>query len=225
MLAKSDDELRNIIAALETERYRINGWRNHDNRWRRLLGLDSTHNKRVIDYGCGCGVEALQFAKNGCDVYVADIVPANVNLAKRVLQIHGYRSQPVHLSCEPPFFDAIPQMDVFYCAGVLHHTPRAREILQRACESLSPDGEIRLMLYTDNGWKLTTELPVPPVNEDVETNIGFQRFTSVFDCIGCYADWYNAEKIRYRFGDFLDLMSFEYICSDNVYSVATLRKP
>lgn len=222
LLSKSDDDLRSVIAALEVERYAVDGWRNHANRWRDFLGLDNTHGKRVLDYGCGCGVEALQFARTENVVYLADIVADNVALASRVLKVHGFKAEnEIVLSGDPP--DMLPEIDVFYSAGVLHHIPRARDVLLGASKALASDGEIRLMLYTDNGWMLTTNSPTPPVSENVETNEHFHKFVGIFDAVGGYTDWYNAEKLTYRFGDFLDLVRFEYICSDDVYSVAVLR--
>ncbi|KKW46528.1 MAG: Methyltransferase type 12 [Parcubacteria group bacterium GW2011_GWB1_56_8] len=223
LLRKDNPALKRMIDALEIERYNVNGWRNHENKWRKYLGLDDTHGKYVLDYGCGCGVEALQFARNRNTVYIADVAGANLQLAERVASIYGWEVRPILLSMIPPFFDAIPPLDVFYCVGVLHHIPNARDVLLRASDALKPDGEIRLMLYSDIGWQISTGTPTPPVEEDIETNPNFQKFTGIFDCVGCYADWYNAEKLKYRFGDFLDLIDFQYICSDNAYCVAILR--
>ncbi len=222
LLKKSDDELLAIIAALEKERYALT-WRNHKNLWREKLKLDSTHGKRVLDYGCGVGIEALQFAKTGNTVFVVDIVESNIDLAQRVLLLHGYESMSCRLGTQPPFFPSM-MFDIFYCAGVLHHIPNARDVLLRAAESLLPGGEIRLLLYSDIGWKLSTETPAPSVAEDVETNPLFNKFTSTFDSVGGYADWYSADKLIYRFGDFLDLVSYDYICSDGAYCVAILKK-
>lgn len=228
LLKKSDDELRAIITVLEKERYNVTGWRNHKNLWREKLGLDSTHGKVVLDYGCGCGVEALQFAKAGNKfVYVADIVIDNRRLAERVLSLYGFEGYGLDLSgpmqmCGTGF--TIKHLDVFYCAGVLHHIPNARDVLLKASEMLTDDGEIRLMLYSDIGWKISTESLVPPVEELVETNPKFNTFTATFDAVGNYADWYSADKLLYRFGDFLDLVSYDYICSDGAYCVAILKK-
>lgn len=228
LLKKSDTELRAIIEQLERERYNVNGWRNHQNKWRKLLGLDETRGKVVLDYGCGCGVEALQFAKTGNRVMVMDIAEGNVELTGRVLGLYGHKPYlSICLSYGGFSFSGrhCRPIDVFYCNGVLHHIPYARDVLRWAAESLAPDGEIRLMLYSDIGWKISTETKeAPPVEEDVETNPLFRKFTSTFDYVGCYADWYSADKLRHRFGDFLELVSFDYICSDNAYCVAILRR-
>ena len=228
LLKFSDDKICRMIANLERERYGIDGWRNHKNLWRSLLH-GNVEGKRVIDFGCGVGVEALQLARAGATVYVADIVEESVALAERVLALHGYVGKPVLLSGPEPFFtdeqvDCVP-LDVFYSSGSVHHIPHVREVLERAARGLGPEGEFRLMLYSDVGWRISTETVItPPVAEPVQENPLFDKFVKTFDYIGGYADWYSAEKLRYRFGDFLDLVRFDYICSDGAYCVATLKK-
>jgi 2-polyprenyl-3-methyl-5-hydroxy-6-metoxy-1,4-benzoquinol methylase len=71
LLARSDTDLRTLIDRMEQTRY--SGWRNHEGRWRDILGLDTTSGKTVLDYGCGVGLEALQYARAGNDVVVADL--------------------------------------------------------------------------------------------------------------------------------------------------------
>lgn len=221
LLASSDGQLRSLIAKMVHERYAIDGWRNHGNKWRDLLGLDSTSGKIILDYGCGVGLESLQFARRNI-VYAGDIVEANTRLAARVGALHDCEIRPLLLSTSAPFFN-LDEIDIFYCNGVLHHIPCARQVLLNAAEALSPDGEIRLMLYTDRAWERTTKTPVPPVDADVTTCAGFRAFVLGMDSVGSYADWYNAEKIEHRFGDFLRLERFDYITSDDAFCVAILR--
>src|SRR5947209_2188965 len=132
MLQWSDDHLRATIAQMERTRYDVNGWRNWGNQWREFFGLDTTHGKRILDFGCGVGLEALQFARAGNTVFVADIVQDNVAVALRVLALHGHEGLPLAAFPDPPFFGRAMTMagvDVFYSSGTLHHTPRMRDIL------------------------------------------------------------------------------------------------
>jgi|SRR5579862_2388098 len=217
LLQLPDDDLRALIQ--RTAQIRYAGWRNHDNRWRQCLGLDTTVGKRVLDFGCGIGLEALQFAPRN-EVIVADIVPANVRLAERVVGLFGYTVTPAAITEEPPFVETEP-VDVFYCNGVLHHIPYAEAVLRRATELAS---EIRLMLYSDRGWLKYVGSPLPPIDADVRTHPDFERFVRAFDQVGTYADWYNEEKLRYRFGSFLRLTAFDYITNDDRYCVAILAR-
>ena len=105
----------------------------------------------------------------------------------------------------------------------MHHTPRFREILQRAADVLAPGGEIRLMLYSDRGWTEKTGTPAPPIDADVTTHEMFPTFVAGFDGVGFYADWYNREKLEHRVGDFLTVESCEYIAVSDRYLVAILK--
>src|SRR5262245_3600350 len=223
LLELEDDELRELIAAMEAERY--GGWRNHGGLWRSALGLDSTHGKRVLDFGCGVGLEALQFAKTGNRISLADISKSNLELAQRVIRLcapeaHG---SGFHLVSDQYPFILMPRafVDVFYCNGVLHHIWYPQEIMQRAWEILAPGGEARLMVYSDYAWRnyITTEPP-----EDTANDPGFSAFVRAFDQVGHYADWYDQAKVERLFGEWFDVEDWIYLTPWRNYAAVTLRR-
>lgn len=57
LLSLSDTELRSLVQQMCKIRY--DGWRNHRGLWRDVLGLDSTVDKDILDFGCGLGVGGL----------------------------------------------------------------------------------------------------------------------------------------------------------------------
>jgi 2-polyprenyl-3-methyl-5-hydroxy-6-metoxy-1,4-benzoquinol methylase len=193
------------------EHVRYTGWRNYGNLWREKLGLDSTHEKHVLDFGCGVGIEALQFAKAGNSVSLYDISKSNIELATRILWLHGYSPKTVMTSNMPvPDLSPFGEIDVFYANGVLHHTPAIREILEQAHNVLSKDGEVRLMLYSDVAWKKYGECDQ-------------EKFVRMMDQVGHYADWYTSEKLQNTVDGFFSVNSFDYITDDDRYCVAILR--
>lgn len=211
LMAKSDRELKELIDRIEATRYNPKEWRNHGNKWRSTLGLDTTTGKHVLDYGCGLGVEALQFAKAGNKVSLADINVEGVDLAIRVLGLYGYKPERIFVVQENyPFIetDGQEKFDIFYSNGVIHHTPNAPEVISRAFELLNDDGEIRLMLYSDKG-------------RDIAKKRG-EDFVRFFDDVGEYAEWYDRDKIEKKFGD--KISSFDYITSDDRYLTVTIKK-
>jgi len=223
LLEYFDVELSELIRQLEITRY--SGDRNYENKWRKYLGLDDTSNKKILDFGCGVGIEALQFAKMGSNkIHLADIVSSNLELSQRVLSLHKFEADSVNLITNKyPFVEIPEKVDVFYCNGVLHHIPYAREIIQRALELLTEEGEIRLMLYSDKGWMIQTEEPLPPIDHDITTHTYFYKFVRRFDGVGNYADWYNREKLEYKFGDIVNIDFCDYICGDGRYLVTILK--
>lgn len=222
LLGYSDTELLALISQLEFTRY--SGCRNYENKWRKYLGLDDTFNKTILDFGCGVGIDALQFAKMGNKIYLADIVFNNIKLAQRVFSLHNFDIDYRYIIINKCPFVVLPEkVDVFYCSGVLHHIPYAREIIKRALELLTEEGEIRLMLYSDKGWVKLAEASLPPIDHDITTHTCFDKFVRRSDGVGNYADWYNKEKLEYKFGDIVNIDFCEYICPDDRYLVAILK--
>lgn len=221
LLARSDDELRRLVDDMRTARY--GGWRNHGGRWRDVMGLDTLQDRDILDFGCGTGIEALELALTGNRVSLADIAPANVALATRVLDLYGMSiTNGFTVSNEPPYIvcDAA-SFDVFYCNGVLHHIEWPRAIMERAHQLLKPGGEVRLMVYSDAGWRVATGTEPPG---DVTTHPGFTRFVRYFDAVGEYATWYSETKLQAEFGDLFTIERCQYLTENNQYLGAVLRK-
>jgi SAM-dependent methyltransferase len=171
----------------------------------------------VLDFGCGFGIEALQYARAGNQVMVADINPETITVAERVLGAFGYQSTQVLVDGSK--FDC-PPFDIFHSAGVLHHIPNPRPILERAVKLLKPGGEIRLMLYGDKTWYHVSK-QLPPVDADIREHPLYQRFVRSLDGVGYHADWYSRAKVEHLWGDFLDIKLFEPLC-DRGYIVTVL---
>jgi SAM-dependent methyltransferase len=204
-----DEAVRQFIQTFERNRY--GGARNWHDLWRSTLGLDSTHEKKVHDYGCGFGIEALQFCRSGNSVHVSDIFQSNIQAAERVLRLSGY--EPMR-KCK---------VDIFYSNGVLHHSKKIREVLKEAVENLNPGGEIRLLLYSDKAWTWATGMPLPAIEDDVSKHPAFERYVRMMDEAGDYADWYNQEKLEHRVGDFLKVEKFNYIMQNGMYATVILK--
>jgi len=223
MLRLPDGELLALAGDFEAVRY--NSWRNHAGLWRECLGLDSTHGRTVLDFGCGFGIEALQFARLGNRVMLADIVPESVSLAARVLRLHGFEpAAELALADSYPFVEPPSPVDVLYANGVLHHIPYAKAIVDRASEVLAPGGEIRLMLYSDKAWTVKTGASLPAIDADVATHPMFPAFLRGMDPVGFYADWYNREKVERLAEPHFAVRDFRYITPTEIYAVATLIK-
>lgn len=228
LLRVSDVELRTLVERMRTTRY--TGWRNHNGLWRDVMGLDTTTGKDVLDFGCGVGVEALELARAGNRMALADISGENIQLAARVLYL--YRDEVVNaggalhtvymVTDRPPFIDCPPAgFDVFHASGVLHHIRWPRAIMERAHEILRPGGEVRLMVYSDEGWRLATGTEPP---DDVTAHPQFERFVRYFDQVGDYADWYSRQRLVDRFGDLFDVVRCEYLTPNRRYLAAVLHR-
>jgi 2-polyprenyl-3-methyl-5-hydroxy-6-metoxy-1,4-benzoquinol methylase len=163
LMRAPSERLKATINEMHTARYSTANWRNTGNRWRIMMGLDSTSDKDILDFGCGVGLESMELAKAGNRVSIADISESNLDVAERVMDLFGFAKAGRYLvTNEHPFIDAPENsFDVFHCNGVLHHSRKPREIMERAHELLRPGGEARLLLYSDRGWRIATEAPLP----------------------------------------------------------------
>lgn len=223
LLTWDDEALIDLISQMAQSRYQ--GWRNYEMRWRVILGLDSTRDKDVLDYGCGVGLEALQYAKVGNRVSIADISPSNVLLAERVLHLCGHKvSNTIVLTQKPPFsvLLAAGQFDVIHCCGVLHHIPDPVAVVKQMAEWLRPAGELRLMLYSDKAWEIATG--TKPTGAPVEDSELFERYWTHWDPHGGYADWYNRERLEERFGQWFVVTTCEPLTERGEYIGAVLVK-
>lgn len=124
------------------------------------------------------------------------------------------------MGCFTPYFPAArDSFDVIHCSGVLHHIPWDREIMSRFWDVVRPGGEVRLMLYSDIGWRIATggDPPMYPAQSP-----DFARFVRYFDSVGDYADWYSLDKIMERFGEMFAVDRFAYLTADRRYCAAVL---
>jgi 2-polyprenyl-3-methyl-5-hydroxy-6-metoxy-1,4-benzoquinol methylase len=221
LMELSDTSLFDLVDQMRAVRY--GGWRNYQGLWREVLGLDSTTDKDILDFGCGLGIEALEFALAGNRVSLADLSLANLQVAQRVLGLYGCEPVAVmQVSNRHPYFDFTPaSFDVFYCNGVLHHIPWAYSLMEAAHEALRVDGEARLMVYSDIGWRQATNTAPP---DDVTTHPKFEKFVRHFDAVGDYADWYNEEKLKSSFGNLFEVTKCSYLTDSKIYLAAVLNR-
>ena len=207
------ESILKIVSAFEAVRYDSDQPRNYKNLWRKNLGLDSTKNKTIIDFGCGFGIESLQFCKSGNSVILADISENNLLAAEAVLNAFGYKPKDIVLvNGEEPFFTSC-KYDIFYSNGVLHHTPQMFNILNHSLKYFNSieEAEIRLLLYTDKSWTVKTEKSID-YDTPIEKQDGFDIFVKAMDGVGQYADWYDRKKLEALLPDVFKVNDFSYIC-------------
>jgi SAM-dependent methyltransferase len=221
LLAYDDDALRRLVDQMTRNRY--GGWRNYQDRTRNVLGLDTTVRKRVLDYGCGIGLDALQYAQAENAVVVADLYAETVALARRVLSLYecsaltgrliGPDGDLVGTGRPDGFFDVV------HMSGVLHHIPDPQPILAHCRRWLKPHGELRLLLYSDQAWRQVTGTDPP---EEVTGHPAADRYASHMDMAGSYADWYDPARLAHRTGSLFKITRCEYVGADGTLLAAVL---
>lgn len=101
---------------------------------------------RLLEIGCGIGVDSIQLARCGFDVTAVDLT----NTAIEVAQEHAqFRCQEINFqvgNSEQLDFDD-ESFDAVYSFGVLHHTPSIDVAIAEVRRVLKPGGTAHIMLY------------------------------------------------------------------------------
>lgn len=113
--------------------------------------------KRVLEVGCGMGLDALEFARGGARVTGIDLVPRHVKLARKLFSTCGIRGNFLTADAEKLPFPK-NSFDVVYSHGVLHHTPNARKAILEILRVLRPTGKAYIMLYNRDSLAFWTKV-------------------------------------------------------------------
>ncbi len=106
---------------------------------------------KVLDVGCGQGVDAIEYAKAGAEVVGIDLTPRHVELARENLVALGLSAEIVEGDAEQlPFADGT--FDRASSNGVLHHTPDIGSALGEIRRVLKAGGEARILVYNRNSF-------------------------------------------------------------------------
>lgn len=110
------------------------------------FGFEKWNGKRVLDYGCGSGIDSVEFARNGAIVTAVDITDNAMSLTKALAEEAGVRLIVLKVNGQAiPFKDET--FDCIYSFGCLHHIPDAERTLKGMHRVLKIGGTIMAMLY------------------------------------------------------------------------------
>jgi len=198
LVRQPDDALKRIVERSIYERdlkERASVYREKVVNW-----IKKEHVKYMLDFGCGIGQDGVFFAKTtGISVDFADIVQSNVILTKRYSRIWNISATSIFIDTDPEKFCFPRLYDMILANGVLHHTPKAKEIVQKLSKFLKPDGLFICMLYTPTHFKTTK---AKNLEEYAKLSEGAAPVENP------YSDFYDEEKSKKLFEDFHLLETF-----------------
>ena len=109
------------------------------------IDFDAWRGKRVLEFGCGSGIDAVEFAHNGAEVTAVDVTENACRLTKALAAEAGVRIDVVQTDSTLPFDDNT--FDLVYSFGVLHHIPDVENTLAEVHRVLKPKGKVIAMVY------------------------------------------------------------------------------
>jgi len=117
----------------------------------RLVAFDGYADRRVLEVGCGAGVDLARFARGGAIVTGVDLAPSAIELARANFDQQGLRGEfqvadGEHLPFADESFDAV------FAHGVVQYTADPRRLVAECRRVLKPGGEAIFQVYNRISW-------------------------------------------------------------------------
>lgn len=117
----------------------------------RLVDFDGHAGQRVLEVGCGTGVDLVRFARGGAVVTGVDVADSAIDLAMANFVQRGLRGRFVVGDGERlPFPDA--SFDYVYAHGVVQYTANDRALVAECRRVLKPGGVAFFQAYNRISW-------------------------------------------------------------------------
>ncbi len=155
----------------------------------RLVDFDGYAGRRVLEVGCGAGVDLARFARGGAIVTGVDLAPSAIELARANFDQQGLRGEfhvadGEHLPFPDGSFDAV------FAHGVVQYTADPRRLVDECRRVLAPGGDAIFQVYNRISWlnALSKLTKVDLEHEDapvlLRLSIGeFRRLLSGFSAV------------------------------------------
>jgi SAM-dependent methyltransferase len=175
--------------------------------WYLALYRDIVAGKRVLDVGCGMGIDGITFAQAGAKLTFVDIVDSNLELVRRLCYLLGIASASFcYLDKLASLRIIEDEQDIIWCQGSMINAPF--EVMQEEAHALLKH------LRPGGRW---IELAYPRVRWEREGRLAFNVWGEKTDGAGTpWMEWYDLAKLLRRLApmEFDVILAFEFHNSD-----------
>ena len=140
----------------------------------RLVPLDEYRGRRVLEVGCGAGVDLVRFARGGAEVTGVDLARPAIDLARANFEQQGLQGEfRVADGEQLPFPD--DSFDLVFAHGVVQYTPNPQRLVDECRRVLKPGGDAIFQVYNRVSWlnALSKLMKVGLEHEDAPVLIKF----------------------------------------------------
>ncbi len=117
----------------------------------RLVNFAAYQGKKLLEVGCGAGIDLVRFARAEADVTGIDLSQTSIDLARKNIEQNGLKADLCLMNGERMDFPD-NTFDVVYAHGVLQYTADSGKMMAEIHRVLKPGGEAILMVYNRNSW-------------------------------------------------------------------------
>jgi SAM-dependent methyltransferase len=117
----------------------------------RLVNFDGYHGRRVLEVGCGAGVDLARFARGGASVVGVDLSASAIDLARS-----NFEQQSLTGDFRVADGEALPfednSFDLVFAHGVVQYTADPQRLVAECRRVLKPGGEAIFQVYNRISW-------------------------------------------------------------------------
>lgn len=144
-----------------------------------LIDFSSFRGKKLLEIGCGVGIDLVRFARAGAIVVGVDLSETAIGLARNYFS-HEKLTADLHVMNGEKLEFPQNTFDVVYAHGVIPYTANPEKLIAEVNRVLKPGGEAILMVYNKYSWLsvLTkiTNVPLEHVDAPVYRKISIGEF-------------------------------------------------
>ncbi len=117
----------------------------------RVVDFDGYRGQRLLEVGCGVGIDLVRFARGGAVVTGIDLSETAIELARKNFAQRGLDAD-LRLGNGEALEFADDTFDVAYAHGVLQYTADPQKMVDELRRVVKPGGEVILMVYNRRSW-------------------------------------------------------------------------
>lgn len=116
-----------------------------------LVDFNGYKDKKMLEVGCGVGIDLVRFARGGAQVTGVDLAEQSIDLAKKYFEHENLDGELLLGNGESLEFDD-NSFDVVYAHGVIQYTANAQKMVNELHRVVKPASEVIIMVYNRNSW-------------------------------------------------------------------------